>query len=189
MTQVCIDTLADKQGWSTNTSQYIMDYFNSERCFVFDVDVSIFVTKQTTKQQRQEQKSVVIIYDQRTSYKTPNPTSLTVDYVIEESFVSVASQAEYVAHLQSSYSDYDNVVTASAVTIPVDNTIGRATTPEDEDNGGTNSTGIIVGVVCGVVVVAILVLMLVMYHRRSKTDLDPVESANEYPCWRLGRGK
>ena len=61
MTQVCIDTLADKQGWSTNISQYIMDYFNSERRFVFDVDVSIFVTKQTTKQQRQEQKSVVII--------------------------------------------------------------------------------------------------------------------------------
>lgn len=188
MTLHGIDTLEDEEGWSMNTSHYIMDYFNLERNFAFDVEVEIYVTKQTPnnrpfKQQerrQQEGKAVEITYDQTTTYKTPDPSTVSLDFILEEPFATNASQTEYILFLQNHSSYYDEVTTAS-VTLPPNDVDKIVTPPDDEeDNGGINWMPITIGVACGVGALLIVMALLIVVRRRRRRnhEMEPVGNGN-----------
>jgi len=62
-----------------------------------------------------------IIYNQVSTYKTSDPTSVDENYIIQEPFATTLSRADYISFLQSlNNTDYDNVTSVSSVRLPTE---------------------------------------------------------------------
>jgi len=65
--------------------------------------------------------AIEIIYNQVSTYKTSDPTSVDETYIIHEPFATTLSRADYISFLQSlNNTDYDNVTSVSSVRLPTE---------------------------------------------------------------------
>ena len=209
---------------------------------VFDVDVDIVLTNQTTAQSsstssstsfttenksvksssifgnrvlhpRQHQKrrrldsssssssspSILLEYNQISTYKTVDPSFVDVTYIVQEPFDTTISRFEYISSLQAVSSTYNNVSTVSSVVLPEGEqdrsslvNAGR----EQEDAGGTpasngsDTNGLRNGMIaffCGILLV-LFVFAAFMYRKHKMERPPPAESFSKGSGKRSGDG-
>jgi hypothetical protein len=186
--------------WANDTATYIMNYF-SEGYNVWDLEVSIEVTGQAPGRRKlQEQEpSVVVTYDQTTSYKTDDGTKTAV--IVTEPFASLLDRRRYLIFLADQSSYYGDVTQVSSVATsgsdggsePGGN-VDQVTAPPPSPEGGKDATSIIIGVCVAVGALLLIGGLYLMYVKRDRGDdydEDEVGDGNDVhaPDGSVGSGK
>lgn len=200
MTFSGIDSLENETAWGIDTAAYIADHF-SEGYDVSNLTVVVAVKGQSPgRQWRQLQtentasSSVVVTYDQTTSYSTGDGT--TVESVITDPFESSLDRARYQIYLADESEYYAAVIDVSPVTVPdedgvstdggTDGNVDGATTvtPPPTPAPGKDATPIIIGVCVTVGILLFVGGLYLMYTRRDRGDEyyedPPAGNGNEY---------
>ncbi|KAL3779437.1 hypothetical protein ACHAWO_000163 [Cyclotella atomus] len=195
-----INMLESDSVWANDTATYIMNYF-SEGYNVWDLEVSIEVTGQAPGRRKlQEQEpSVVVTYDQTTSYKTDDGTKTAV--IVTEPFASLLDRRRYLIFLADQSSYYGDVTQVSSVATsgsdggsePGGN-VDQVTAPPPSPEGGKDATSIIIGVCVAVGAVLLIGGLYLMYVKRDRGDdydEDEVGDGNDVhaPDGSVGSGK
>lgn len=176
MTFTGINMLENDTAWAEETSTYIMNYF-SEGYNVWDVEVSINVKAQSSGGRKlQEQSSVVVTYDQTTTYKTDDGTEPMV--IATEPFASILDRRRYLIYLADTSTYYGDVSAVSGVSTSVsdsgsdgsDSSVDGATAPPQSPEESKNITPIIIGVCVAVGAVLLVGGLYLAYVRRDRGD-------------------
>ena len=191
-----IGLLENDTAWAEYTSSYIMNYF-SVGYNVWDVDVSINVNEQTSSRRlrklQQSQPTVVVTYDQTTTYKTDDGTDATT--IATEPFLTSLDRARYRIYLADQSKYYKNVTEVSSVTIVQDDVHSPSEgndpspTPTPEPSG---ISPVIIGVCVAVGAFLLLGGLYLMYVRRDRGDDyydDSVDDDEYAPSGSMGSGR
>ena len=170
-----INFLEAEADWANYTAEYIQSYF-STGFGVWDVQVELVVTNQGLRRlkegRRDQEQHVVVTYDQTSTYKTDDGS--TSYYVITEPFASSLDQARYTLFLADNDKYYEDVTSASTVTVPGaqenSNKADKVTAPAPAPETQPNNLPLIIGVSIGLGVVLLVGGMFLMYKGRERGD-------------------
>lgn len=175
MTFSGINMLQNDTAWAEDTSTYIMNYF-SQGFNVWDVEVSINVKAQSSGGRKlQEQSSVVVTYDQTTTYKTDDGTEPMM--IATEPFASLLDRRRYLIYLADRSAYYGDVSGVSAVSTSsnsgsdgTSSNVDQVTAPPPSPEEANDATPIIIGVCVAVGAVLLVGGLYLMYVRRDRGD-------------------
>ncbi|KAL9190154.1 hypothetical protein ACHAXT_007365 [Thalassiosira profunda] len=202
-----IDRLEDEEAWARLTAEYIVDYFTSiEPGVVFNLTVDVAVQQQQSSGNEQpiastgtrrrklqwdeEEKYVLVDYNQTSSYSTADPTRYNRYYVAARPFET--GSEGYIAALANLSPYYDAVESIGPIQIvyAADGSgSAQSTIPGEgsEESGGTNAGAIAAGVVCGLIVVVAILAIVYLERRRRKGDTEYMQPVGNGPLSSMGQ--
>mmetsp|Transcript_7590 Transcript_7590/g.15678 ORF Transcript_7590/g.15678 Transcript_7590/m.15678 type:complete len:628 (+) Transcript_7590:235-2118(+) len=190
-----IDEILDQRQWEKDTSAYIRSYFNDYelgpgrygndelRYAIFDVDATVKLMDQIprnsvdgenamarTSNGELNPPTVIVKYDQITTYKSSIQARIDLNYVLRAPFKTKASRYEYISYLQSASTDYENITFVNY--IPKSDPRPPTAIVEEEtssDGGDSGPNWLVFGASIGAgVAFVVIVIGLVVIVRKKK---------------------
>lgn len=131
-----------------------------------------------------DMKFVQITYNQRSTYRTPDPETYDGVYVATQPFMTRGDQVEYVDYLRGLSPSFEAVASIGSIRLsqaPPPGAVKEPDDGQDEGGSGNNTVPIIVGVVCGVVLLIAIVGLFAYRRRRRKLNEEYTEQVGNGP--------